>query len=286
MADDQKENFTAIPNEILEALARVRLSPYQRCVLDVILRKTYGWHKESDAIARSQFSKLTGIAERNIPRTIDALEAKNIIKVARQKKNTLIVSIQKDLEKWLLVSPQIQERTKQLVSHQSPACISTDTKTCIPADTHKRKKENNKRKQEFYDRETLKQFLCGKYTSLNDLIFEFIDRVRKADKLKSITKTGAIRIVESLKAITDKYGVNCMNTGIQAVFKKTEREGFDFNKGFDPTAYVRTVAEAEYNKKQQQQIKTRHEEQKKAIDPEMAKKMIANIQQRLTQQNG
>ena len=62
MANPQKENgFTSIANEILEALARVDLPSYERRVVDVIIRKTWGFvdkngkHKIWDRISYSQF---------------------------------------------------------------------------------------------------------------------------------------------------------------------------------------------------------------------------------------
>ena len=60
MANPQKENgYTAIANEIMEALCRHRIPGEDRQVLDVIFRKTYGFNKIEDYISLSQFVDMT-----------------------------------------------------------------------------------------------------------------------------------------------------------------------------------------------------------------------------------
>ena len=52
MANPQAENgHTDIANEIVEALARTRISGTETQLLWVIFRKTYGWHKKEDEIS-------------------------------------------------------------------------------------------------------------------------------------------------------------------------------------------------------------------------------------------
>lgn len=47
MANPQCENgFTKIANELMEALAKIRIPGEARQVLDVIFRQTYGWNKK------------------------------------------------------------------------------------------------------------------------------------------------------------------------------------------------------------------------------------------------
>lgn len=76
----QLENgFTRIANEIMEALAHIRIPGEARQVLDVILRKTYGFMKRSDQISLSQFHLATGMVKPSIVRAIRQLEAMNLI---------------------------------------------------------------------------------------------------------------------------------------------------------------------------------------------------------------
>lgn len=57
----------------MDALARTRFSGYERNVLDVLFRKTYGWGKSEDAISLSQFVDATGIRKPHIVRTLTRL---------------------------------------------------------------------------------------------------------------------------------------------------------------------------------------------------------------------
>lgn len=74
-----ESGYAPIPNAVLEALARGRFSCYERNVLDVIFRKTYGWSKKSDIISLSQFVDATGIARQHIFHTLKKLVQRNII---------------------------------------------------------------------------------------------------------------------------------------------------------------------------------------------------------------
>ncbi|MFC2018857.1 replication protein [Chloroflexota bacterium] len=97
LASPKLENgFTKIPNEILEPLARTKLSPYESRVLLLVLRKTYGWHKELDWISLSQISMGTGIAKPNVCRTIKRLKERNII----TRPDSKHIGFQKDCTKW------------------------------------------------------------------------------------------------------------------------------------------------------------------------------------------
>lgn len=63
MVSPQKENgYTAIANELLEALAYCVISPNERSFLDVLIRMTYGWNKKGDFLSVSQVSAATGMS--------------------------------------------------------------------------------------------------------------------------------------------------------------------------------------------------------------------------------
>ena len=74
-----ENNFTQGPNDILEALARTRLSPYESNVILFIIRKTFGWNKTEDWISLSQIAEGTKIAKPNVCRTLNSLKRRNII---------------------------------------------------------------------------------------------------------------------------------------------------------------------------------------------------------------
>lgn len=86
MADPEiTENFTKIPNELLEKLAEVDLSDYEHRVILKIIRQTFGYQnaKEDwmlDWISHSQFINTTGIRQKqNVNRTLKSLKERKII---------------------------------------------------------------------------------------------------------------------------------------------------------------------------------------------------------------
>lgn len=109
MASPQlKDGYVAIANEIMEALAQIRIPGEARQILDVILRKTYGWKKKEDKISLSQFKKRTGLLSPNIIRARSKLLNMNIISVI-QKDNSDVLTyrFQKDYTKWKSLSKKI-----------------------------------------------------------------------------------------------------------------------------------------------------------------------------------
>ena len=79
MIDAQSRSFTKVPNEILEALIKTRLPGQARQVLDLIIRKTFGFNKIEDRISLSQFAKGTGIGKTHVARAINRLISMNVI---------------------------------------------------------------------------------------------------------------------------------------------------------------------------------------------------------------
>lgn len=113
MASPQLEDgYTKIANDIVEALARIRIPGEARQVLDVILRQTYGWRKKKAEISLNTFQKATGLNKPHICMAINKLSAmntiitekgnaskKNII-TEKGNENLITYGFQKDFEKW------------------------------------------------------------------------------------------------------------------------------------------------------------------------------------------
>ncbi len=95
MVSPKKENgYTAIANEIMEALIKYSLpSSEMRCLLFVI-RKTYGFNKKTDAISLSQFVRATSLNRRAVIRALNNLNQKNLIYKERGgvKNDTILTS--------------------------------------------------------------------------------------------------------------------------------------------------------------------------------------------------
>ena len=109
MANPQIENgHVDIANEIVEALAAIRISGEEWQCLLVIMRKTYGWHKKEDAISLSQFVELTGLKKPNVIRATRKLLSKKIISIINiDNAPSQVYKINKDYDKWLPLSKKI-----------------------------------------------------------------------------------------------------------------------------------------------------------------------------------
>ena len=108
----QREGYTKIPNNILEALTGIRISGEEGQCLWLILRKTYGWHKQEDWISNSQFVKVTGINKQNVNRAIQKLAKKNMV-IKKDYNNRPVYSLQQDVQKWEASSKKITKSVIQ-----------------------------------------------------------------------------------------------------------------------------------------------------------------------------
>ena len=137
MAIPQKENgYTAIANEIMEALAKIRIPGEARQMLDVIIRKTYGFNKKQDQISTTQFMEATGLKRFIIHRARKRLLLANLITVSKNAHSQILTySFQKNYEKWIPLAKKITVSKKVLNSMQK----SAQTVTII--DDHKRHKD-------------------------------------------------------------------------------------------------------------------------------------------------
>lgn len=97
MANPQLENgYIMIATTIYEALVKIRIPGEARQVLDLIIRKTYGFHKGEDIISVSQFAVATGLKRPSVIRAIKRLLEMNLI----SKKANNSYSLQKNFDIW------------------------------------------------------------------------------------------------------------------------------------------------------------------------------------------
>lgn len=110
MDSPQLENgYTQIANELMEAFGRSRIPGEARQVLDVILRKTYGYRKKSDWISLSQFVQLTGMRQAHVCRAVNKLLGMKIIE-RKQKKNGSNYSLNKDYGEWTVPNKGVPKK--------------------------------------------------------------------------------------------------------------------------------------------------------------------------------
>lgn len=143
MANPQAEDgYTKIANEIMEALAKIRISGEARQVLDVILRKTYGWGKKKDRIALSQFHEATGgMKKPSISRAIRTLLAIKLIIVSENaNRNGQEYEFNKDYETW-------KPLAKKLIVSNIAKGVSENAKKRLQKCLPQKKKETIQKKE-------------------------------------------------------------------------------------------------------------------------------------------
>ena len=92
-------------------------------VLMCVFRKTYGWHKKSDYITNSQIIEATRLGKSVVSRSLQLLEAANII-----TRSGRVVGFQKDWEKW---QPELAKRLTK-VSQVDNKNTGEKLATCQP----------------------------------------------------------------------------------------------------------------------------------------------------------
>lgn len=114
MANPQKEDgYTAIANEIMDALISANLSGHELRLSLLIMRKTYGYNKCEDSIALSQMERATGLGKIRCSQVINRLQLMKIVTVTENingigKK----YKFNKDFETWDTVTEKCNSYRK------------------------------------------------------------------------------------------------------------------------------------------------------------------------------
>jgi len=275
VANPQTENgFLRIAKEIIEkGLLKTKLSGSQQRILWALWLKTWGWGKVSDCIPISQFEQMTGLDRRHTVRTLKELEGLKMITVERNSTRTAKYSFEKDYEAWLLPKMATAKK-KQLLPILVRTIAKNGNKTIAKNGTLKRKENITKDniRQKLSDKVSLSGFLDSLNepflnNSTRDKALLFLDRIRLANKGRTIEEGRALRIIKSLSCISEKYGAANMVVGIDAVFKKDKKSDFDF-KTSDPCGYVRWKARSEFTKTVQRQVEVKSNMEKQQLRSE------------------
>ena len=150
MASPQRENgFTAIANEILEALIQTSLTGGEYKVAFFVLRKTYGFQKKEDRISLTQFEKGCNLSRRTVVNCLNRLvKAKILVKLS-----TLPIAkykFQKNYEEWLVKGSTLVKPTA-LVKNSTVGRV-IERKEVVKGGIHTKEtitKENTKEKEQF-----------------------------------------------------------------------------------------------------------------------------------------
>jgi len=143
MANPQKENgYVPIANELMEAMARLRLSGGEWSFIMALIRKTYGFNKKEDWITNSQIVILTGMRKERVS------EAKRKLieaKIVTEKRNK--ISLQKDYEKWRKLRKSVTIVTEK---RNSELRKSVHTKDTITKDNNSEDKSSRGKKKDMF----------------------------------------------------------------------------------------------------------------------------------------
>lgn len=112
MAPQVENGYTRIANELLEALARIRVPGEAAQILWVIIRQTYGYGRKMDRIAISQFSEKTGLSAPHVLRAIYRLQDLGMI-VKDGSGVTASYGINKHYQEWTPTPKKISHAAKK-----------------------------------------------------------------------------------------------------------------------------------------------------------------------------
>jgi phage replication O-like protein O len=194
MANPQLEDgYTSIANESMDALMRTNFSPYERRVLDCVLRQTYGWHKKSDRISYSQFEDFTLIDRRHIGRAITSLKQRNIITVTGTG-YALEYSFQKDYTRWKLTPAEVINTPPNLTPVQGELTPVQDQS--LPVEVLQ-KKENNIQKH--YTKTNKDEFVFILPDWVNKEVWNQFVEMRKKIPKSPLTEYGKKLLIAELE---------------------------------------------------------------------------------------
>ncbi len=142
-------NFIRIPSDYLEAKARIRIPGRAAQVLEVIERKTFGWHKNQDGISFTQFKELTGINYiRNIRRSLNILKKMKIINFKNYWGVRTDYEIQKNYDLWKTCGKACGkpvEKPRSLLKNENSTVLKNEnTQKKLSKETIKRDKRKRK----------------------------------------------------------------------------------------------------------------------------------------------
>lgn len=163
-----EDGFTRISNEIIEALADIRISGEEMQCLWVVFRKTYGWGKREDNIYLGQFALMTKIDKPHIIRALKKLGNKNIIVAKKGNGGGKKYRLQKDTSKW---QPLPKMATVAKKGNASLPKKATDTSINYPKET------------------TTKENYCDLAKLWNETVTGNLPKIRWPDKLVTGRKT-------------------------------------------------------------------------------------------------
>ena len=216
----------------MEALGRIRIPGEARQVFDVIIRKTWGWHKKEDAIALSQFCLATGLSKSKVIKARKKLLEMNLI-IVSQKGNddSYIYRLNKDFETWkplpkrgTLISqkgndqPTKYNKDNGLEDSNSFPKRETEPELFPKKETTVPQKGNESLPKRGPTKDTVtkdiltKEDVVAKEVQLSELIASFSEKTRPLiheylDLLAAENKTGRVMVSRRIREVEELHEV-------------------------------------------------------------------------------
>lgn len=190
----ERGEYTRVHNNILYALARVRLNSEESRVINALIAKTYGFNQSEDFISFSQLQSITGISRSHCSRTVTRLITRRIVLRLGKK-----LKLNKYHFQWLgaEVLPKQVQKVAQIGNKVLPEQATTK-------DTTKRHIKNNTAKDIFKTNISAEDWreLIDSFKTLNPVYEEFYYKKPQRDALNYLAdKIGLQKLKGLLKAL-------------------------------------------------------------------------------------
>lgn len=209
-----EDGFTRIANEILEIMAKTKLSPTQYKILFVVWRFTYGFQRKSHKLSLSFIANATSSNLRHVQREIKKMVDQKILIITNDLGQTRSLSFNKNFKEWVTTIGEIDNG--KIVNGKIANCLNShqtigeiDNRTIGEIDKEERNKERFKEKIAATTNDTEEHF--------ENLWKLYPKKIGK----NSITKKTKAHLLESVT-------VEAMNKAI----KKYAEETKDFERKF------------------------------------------------------
>jgi len=218
-----KEGYTQFPNDLLEAIIGSGAPASEVVVFLYIVRKTYGWNKDSDRISTAKFADATGLNRRTIEFAKNRLLERKMIKQIKKGGSNGIPSqwcINSNTSEWI-VNQNTLENKSSLVTTNAKPNESECTGSSESDYTHKRNpKKQTKQRENFSDSKKSDVFLPEEYQTpeFQDYWKRFLklQKEMKSPKRKSAQE----EILKTLQKYTYESALNILGEAIQGQWKK------------------------------------------------------------------
>ncbi|MBA7585486.1 hypothetical protein ES708_27469 [subsurface metagenome] len=128
------KEFTRHPNNVLEAVNRLKYGDYERRVMGAIIRKRYGWEYPKNFVNEGLIIKMTRILQPHVSRAL-----KGLMKKGNIYRNGKYYFIEEDLTKWKNIP---QEVYNEIIPQEVSKYTSGGMKN-IPQEVSTKKRKKN-----------------------------------------------------------------------------------------------------------------------------------------------